>query len=251
MSDSRPTTRRPNYGIDAPGVLLTLALIGVAALGAAFLLRFLLATANVALASILFHCLFWPGLTFLGQAGVMLWGSKYGKLRLRDRLLAQMPWRGDETVLDVGCGHGLFLIGVARRLTTGKAIGIDLWQSSDQAGNRPEATWENARSEGVAERIDIRDGDARQLPFAASTFDVVVSSWALHNIYDADGRARALHEIVRVLKPGGRLLIVDIRHAAEYVQVLRASGLTDVQRSGPYFLFVIPSHAITASKPAG
>jgi hypothetical protein len=37
----------------------------------------------------------------------MLWGSKVGKLRLRDKVLNALRWRGDETVLDVGCGHGL------------------------------------------------------------------------------------------------------------------------------------------------
>jgi SAM-dependent methyltransferase len=244
------STRRANYGIDAPGVLLTLALIGAAAIGAGALLRFLLWDRSVMAASISFHCLFWPGLTFLAQAGVMLWGSKYGKLRLRDRLLSLVPWRSDETVLDVGCGHGLLLIGVAHRLTTGKAVGIDLWHSADQAGNRPEATWENARLEGVAERIDVQDGDARKLPFADGAFDVVVSSWALHNIYDAAGRAQALGEIVRVLRPGGQVLIADIRYSAEYVESLRAGGLLDVQRSGPNFLFVVPTRIVTGRKPA-
>src|SRR2546426_12515743 len=104
MSEPMPTTKRANYGIDAPGVLLTLALIGMGALAASLLLRFLLEGVNVAVATILFHCLFWPGLTLLGQAGFMLWGSKYGKLRLRDRLLDRIPWRGAETVLDVGFG---------------------------------------------------------------------------------------------------------------------------------------------------
>jgi SAM-dependent methyltransferase len=247
----KPPVGRPNYGIDAPGVVLTFALIGVGAMGAALLLRLLLWSVNVAMASILSQILFWPGLTFLGQAGLMLWGSKYCKLRLRDRLLARIAWRGDETVLDVGCGHGLLLIGAARKLTTGKAIGIDLWQSTDQAGNCPEATWENVRIEGVADRVEIKDGDAHRMPFADATFDVIVSSWAIHNIYDAAGRTQALGEIVRVLKPGGQVIIVDIRHAREYVGVLRERGMTEVKMSGPSFLFVIPSFTVTGRKPAG
>jgi arsenite methyltransferase len=89
------------------------------------------------------------------------------------------------------------------------------------------------------------------LPFAEATFDVVVSSWALHNLYHPAERRQALHEIVRVLKPGGRLALLDIRHTGEYVRVLRESGLADVQRSGPRFLFVIPTYAVTATKPTG
>jgi cyclopropane fatty-acyl-phospholipid synthase-like methyltransferase len=45
--------------------------------------------------------------------------------------------RGDETVLDVGYGRGLHLIGAAKRLTTGKAPGVDIWQAEDLSGNLP------------------------------------------------------------------------------------------------------------------
>jgi cyclopropane fatty-acyl-phospholipid synthase-like methyltransferase len=72
-------------------------------------------------------------------------------------------------VLDVGCGRGLLLIGAAKRLTTGKAVGVDIWQTEDLSGNRPEATLENARLERVAERVGVKDGDARRLPFADGT----------------------------------------------------------------------------------
>src|SRR5262249_8760716 len=131
------------------------------------------------------------------MAAVMIYYSKVAKVRTREGFLDLVPWRGDETVLDVGCGRGLLLIGAARRLTTGKAVGVDLWQNVDLSGNRPEATLENARREGVAERVEVKDGDARQLPFADASFDVVVSGLALHNIPDAHGRAQAIREIAR------------------------------------------------------
>ena len=78
----------------------------------------------------------------------MFWGSKVGKLRLRDKIIASIPWRGDEQVLDVGCGHGLMLLAVAKRLQSGRAIGIDIWSQVDQADNNPESTLANARIEG-------------------------------------------------------------------------------------------------------
>jgi ubiquinone/menaquinone biosynthesis C-methylase UbiE len=228
----------PNYGLDAPGVVRKLCLVGVAGV--------LIALAGLAglwsnafiLAPVL-QAGMWAGLTCLLMAGWMVWGSKVGKLRARERLLNTISWRGDETVLDVGCGRGLMLIGAAKRLTTGKAIGVDIWQSEDLSGNRPEATRENAHLEGVAERVEVRDGDARRLPFPDGTFDVVVSKTVLHNIYSRAERRRAVGEIARVLKPGGRLLIADIRHTREYERVLRDHGWTEIKLTGPLSLRLI------------
>jgi ubiquinone/menaquinone biosynthesis C-methylase UbiE len=191
----------------------------------------------------------WPGISFLLTGLIMIWGSRFGKFRLRDRLLDRITWRGDEHVLDVGCGHGLLLVGAGKRLKTGKAVGVDLWQQEDQANNSAAATLENARLEGVADRVEVKDGDARKLPFPDASFDAVVSSWALHNIYDQQGRAQALREIVRVLKPGGQVALLDISHTAEYVQVLKESGLQEVRRPWSSLIFVIPTYAVTARKP--
>jgi ubiquinone/menaquinone biosynthesis C-methylase UbiE len=151
-------------------------------------------------------------------------------------------------VLDIGCGHGLMLIGAAKRLRDGKATGIDLWQKQDQAGNSREATLLNVRLENVADRVELVDGDARKLPFMDNAFDVVVSSWALHNIYNRTEREGAVREAARVLKPGGRILLIDIRHTGQYAKVLRQSNLSEVRRSGPNFLFLTPSFTVTARK---
>jgi ubiquinone/menaquinone biosynthesis C-methylase UbiE len=142
-----------------------------------------------------------------------------------------LRWRGDEAVLDVGCDRGLLLIGAAKRLTTGKAVGVDIWQAGDLSGNRPEAAQANATLEGVSDRVEVKHGDARRLPVADGTFDVVVTEAVLHNIYTAAERDMAVREIARVLKPGGRLLIGDVRHTGWYARVLRQRGLDDVRRS--------------------
>jgi SAM-dependent methyltransferase len=249
MSAAQEKPERADYGIDAPHVVRNLALLGAAGLVLALVALFALEPVQPALAAILFNMGLWPGITLLLTAGIMVWGSKVGKLRLRDRLLDGIPWRGDEQVLDVGCGRGLLLVGAARRLRTGKAIGVDLWQKEDLSGNRPEAVQANARAEGVADRVEVKDGDARALPFPDAGFDVVLSSTALHNIYETAERHKALREIARVLKPGGRVAVFDIRHTDEYARVFRECGLDDVRRSRPYFIFVIPAHTVTARKP--
>jgi SAM-dependent methyltransferase len=250
MSSSVPAQKRPNYGIDAPGTVRTFALLGVSGVVLGQVAYFTLASVQPVLATILWHMGTWPGVSFGVSALGMLYGSKFGKFRELDQLLQAIPWRGDERVLDVGCGHGLLLLGAAKRLTTGKAVGVDLWQQEDQGGNHPDATWENARLEGVADRVENRDGDARKLPFADASFDVVVSSYALHNIYDAAGRQQAVREIVRVLKPGGRVGLIDIRHTAGYARVLRDAGLDEVSRMGPRFTFLIPTFTVTGRKSA-
>lgn len=249
MSQQKDGTGRADYGLDAPGVLRALAILGVAgiSLGAASYLA--LRRALPRLATVLLNLGTWGGLGSLAAAGTMLWSSKVGKLRERDRLVEAIPWQGDEEVLDVGCGRGLLLVAVAKHLTTGKAVGVDIWQSVDQSGNRPEATLENARIEGVSDNVEVHDGDARGLPFEERVFDVVVSSLALHNIPGRAGREQAIREIVRVLKPGGLVSILDIARTGEYARVLSESGMIDIRRSRARFLFSPLARMVTGKKP--
>ncbi len=145
-----------------------------------------------------------------------VWTTRRGKFIVWDELLDTLALRGDERLLDVGCGRGMVLILAAKRLSAGRAVGIDLWSATDQSGNREEATLRNAELEGVRGRIELRTADMRQLPFPDQSFDVVTSSLAIHNIKDAQGRAQALAEILRVLKVGGTAMIADILHTAAY-----------------------------------
>ena len=247
---NRMSQKTPDYGIDAPHVQQRLLFAGLACLASSFIFFFLSPKfVSAPLAISLSMTLLWPGISMLICAGVMFWGSKVGKIRLARKLIDQLSLRGDEQVLDVGCGHGLMLITAAKRLGSGKASGIDLWQSEDQAGNSPEATLRNAQFEGVADRIELKTGDARELPFADNSFDAIVSSWALHNIYEESGRTKAVQEIARVLRPAGRVAIVDTRHSKEYSNVLTNAGF-EVSCQGPSLMFLLPSYWLLGRKPA-
>ncbi|MFI1158343.1 class I SAM-dependent methyltransferase [Streptomyces sioyaensis] len=155
--------------------------------------------------------------------------TRRGKFAVWEELLDELELRGDEQLLDLGCGRGAVLLAGARRLPKGRAVGVDLWRGVDQSGNAQSATSRNAQAEGVHSRVELRTGDLRDVPFSEGEFDVVLSSLAIHNIKDVEGRRRAVAEAVRVLRPGGRLVIVDIgRSVPLYGDILGAlpvSGL--------------------------
>jgi arsenite methyltransferase len=185
-----------------------------------------------------------------------LYASRRGKFVVWAELLDRLALRGHERVLDLGCGRGAVLLIAAQRLTTGRAVGVDLWKRHDQSGNSAEATRLNAIAEGVSDRVELHTADITALPFDHGCFDVVVSSVAIHNIKGGDGRGRAIEEAVRVLRPGGRLLIADIWATGRYRAHLSELGMIDVARrglgwrmwwSGPW----LSTHLVTATKPLG
>jgi arsenite methyltransferase len=130
----------------------------------------------------------------------------------------------------VGCGRGLMLIGAAKHLTTGRATGVDIWRAEDLSANSRDATLSNARIEGVADRVDVETADMRELPFADASIDLVVSCAAIHNLEARQDRETTISEIARVLKPGGRALIDDIRHFNEYRSEFAARGCVLIAR---------------------
>src|SRR5881397_3280080 len=108
---------KPDYGIDAPGVVRNLFIASGGGLAAYLTARSGLWSGVVAHVGLSTTGL-WAGLG-CGIMGVwMLYDSKIGKLKERDGLLDRIAWRGDESVLDVGCGRGLLLNAAAKRLTT-------------------------------------------------------------------------------------------------------------------------------------
>jgi arsenite methyltransferase len=245
-----PASKIADYGIDAPPVIRNLLFAGAASIIAGVVLNLMLASVQAVVAALMLIWGLLAGVSMLATAALMVWSSKVGKLQARERLMDALALRGSETVVDIGCGRGLLLNAAARRLTTGKAIGIDLWQSADQSGNRPEGTLANAQAEGVADRVEVKTGDMRKLPFEDQTIDVVVSSLAIHNIPDKDGRAQAVREIARVLKPNGQVALLDFQCTDEYLQTLREMGWQAAKRSGLRFQMFPPVRVVTGKKPA-
>lgn len=221
---SQRAGRRGDYGFDAPAVPIILGLVGVILFITGLAL---LAIGHEVVAGVIVLIY---GVFFLLSAGVYVHTTRAGKFEVWAEILARLGLRGDERALDLGCGRGAVLMMAAHRLPEGHAVGIDLWKTSDQSGNSAAATEANARTEGIADRVELQTGDMRSLPFPDATFDVVLSSLAIHNIHAPGGREEAIDEAVRVLKPGGRLAIVDINATRMYARRLRTLGMSEVVR---------------------
>ena len=192
---------------------------------------------------------------FLANTLSFLYTTRRGKFVEWERLLDRLALRGDERVLDMGCGRGAVLVAVARRLTTGRIVGVDIWNTRDQSGNAKAVTERNAAIEGVADRVEIETGDMRALPFPDASFDLIVSSLAIHNIRGDADRTKAVSEAFRVLKPGGRLVLADIKATGVYESALRTLGAADVARRRLGWRFwwgnpVAATTLVTASKPS-
>ena len=221
--------RRGSYGFDAPYAPLLMALCGACLLA---LTTWSLCSGemNSTLGVVAAFAPGVAGLWLFLNAGFFVHATRVGKFAVWAELLDRLDLQGDERLLDVGCGRGAVLLMAAQRLPRGRAVGIDVWSAKDQSGNAEQVTRRNADLEGVADRVELHTADMRQLPFEDGSFDVVVSSLAIHNLSGAGERAKALREAARVLKPGGKLAITDIRHTRAYAGELEACGLKITER---------------------
>ncbi|QDZ14344.1 class I SAM-dependent methyltransferase [Humibacter ginsenosidimutans] len=236
MTDSDAGQRMPeikprgSYGIDAPWV---------PCMWLGFSVGYVVLAV---LAATLWHAWWWiavllavVAVAFAVGAALYWYASLRGKFVLWNGLLASVapitaaPGSGvsgtGAQCLDLGCGHGMVSIMTALRLGTAEVVGIDLWRSVDQSGNTVAAARRNAASNGVSDRVRFDTGDMTELPYPDARFDVVTASLAIHNIPSREGRRRAVEEAVRVLAPGGTIVIADIQRTDEYVENLRAAGL--------------------------
>jgi SAM-dependent methyltransferase len=114
--------------------------------------------------------------------------------------------RAGECVLDIGCGAGMDLLLAALQVgPTGEAVGVDMTPEMLESVKR-------SVDEIGDVNVTLESGDAEDLPLEPASVDVVISNGVLNLTTD---KHRAFSEILRVLRPGGRLLLGDIAVADE------------------------------------
>ncbi len=234
--------RRGSYGIDAPLILFSALAVMIGNLGYALLSR---KAAGLYAAAIVAPFIgIWIHTTWRGK--FVAWSTE----------LRRLSMSGQERVLDLGCGRGAVLFLAAEHLQPGgQAVGIDLWNTTDQSGNSLEAAKRNAIAEGVDSVVELHTGDMTALPFPNASFDLICSNVAIHNIKSVIGRDQAIAEAYRVTREGGRLRLADISHASRYRDQLTRLGADEIElRSlgwrawwgGPW----MPTVLVCARKPA-
>lgn len=217
--------RTARYGLEAPGVLFGLAIGGLAGLVAAGLAIsfgwWLLGLTLLVL-----------GLVLVLHAVSFGYTTRRGRFSVWSQELDRLQLNGDELILDLGTSRGAVLVAAARRLPSGRVVGVDRWSLRDPSGATLSAVRRNLAIEGVNDQVTIVTGDPRSLPFVDGGFDVVLSGVSLHALEDEVERELAVGEALRVLKPGGTLRIADIHHASAYAHTLRELGAAEVRVRG-------------------
>jgi SAM-dependent methyltransferase len=234
------------YSLDAPGpvaVLLGFGLLlgwGGWFLGGKNLQGFfgLLAGALFILISLLFL------LAGLGLA----WGGLWGKKSASREFLKHLHLTGRESLLDAGCGRGRVLIEAAKKLPKGRCVGIDNWSEWGLLHQGPKRTLLNGQWEGVRKRVRVLKGDMRSLPFPNHSFDRVAARMSLHQIRRREDRKKAIGEMARILKKGGRLVLADFQYTRQYTRDLRALGFRNIKVSALDWFSFPPARLISADK---
>jgi arsenite methyltransferase len=231
----------PDYGLDAPLTIRHMFSRGGWTLAFALVVFFINRAEYPGPAAQLLAALGLIALGFFAAGWLTMQASKIGRFQIRERILDALALKGEERVLDVGCGAGLMSIGLAKRLKSGRVTGLDQSEEADTAK-------ENAKLEGVAEKLRIDTGVSAKLVYPDNHYDAVVSFLALRDLGEADVREQMVREMLRVLKPGGRLAIFDTSYVSDYAATLRTAGAQDVELSPVTWYGIQPARTLTARK---
>jgi SAM-dependent methyltransferase len=191
-----------------------------------------------------------------GPAGARIYDAVLAPLagwlyeRIAADLAATLTGNAEPAIVDIGTGPGLLLIEIAARCPTATIVGVDPAEPMRAAAHRRLA------EAGHGDRVTVIDGAAERLPFEDTSIDLVVSSLASHHWSHP---AAAFREVARVLRPGGRALIYDLRFAgfldreldalAGPAGIERAAITREVLRGGPMRLFTRVTLTMPGTQP--
>ncbi|UOQ45909.1 class I SAM-dependent methyltransferase [Halobacillus salinarum] len=134
-------------------------------------------------------------------------GGNY-QSKIHDLIVAESNTNGKGKILDIGTGSGSLIIKLAKAYPHTVLTGIDYWGGNWEYSKAQ--CQQNAEIEGVAERIIFLKASAAELPFKSRDFDGIVSCLTFHEVRDRQDKMEVIKEALRVLKPGGVFVFLDL-----------------------------------------
>jgi len=134
-------------------------------------------------------------------------GGNY-QSKIHDLIVSKLNSQRKEKILDIGSGSGSLIIKLAKTFPEAALTGIDYWGGNWEYSRTQ--CQQNAKIEGVADRIDFLKASAAELPFSDNEFDSIVSCLTFHEVKDRKNKPEVMKEALRVLKPGGEFVFLDL-----------------------------------------
>ncbi|MEH7418726.1 class I SAM-dependent methyltransferase [Neobacillus drentensis] len=159
-------------------------------------------------------------------------GGNY-QSKIHDLMVAQVNWDGKGKILDIGTGSGSLIIKLAKSYPNSFLTGIDYWGGNWEYSKAQ--CQQNAEIEGVADRVAFLKASAAELPFNDDEFDLIVSCLTFHEVKDRRNKAEVIVEALRVLRPGGEFVFLDLfmdekifGKEKELLKVLKEHGVSEM-----------------------
>ncbi|MBE7121715.1 class I SAM-dependent methyltransferase [Bacillus cereus] len=134
-------------------------------------------------------------------------GGNY-QSKIHDLIVTKVNSDGEGKILDIGTGSGSLIIKLAKAFPKSFLTGIDYWGGNWEYSKAQ--CQQNAEIEGGSDRIVFLKASAAELPFNDGEFDMVVSCLTFHEVKDRENKSEVIKEALRVLKPGGEFVFIDL-----------------------------------------